>query len=210
MSNGRRTRLLLIVTVLFLSACRLSASSRPLVVTFNAQTYKGQTGKVTVPLQGAVQLIASQPIEDGRLKYIILRGSDGAVICPAGTYRLLSLSITPSREQQGDGIQMMSFRLAASTNHLTTSDGRRIVQSIGMRGLTIAAGQTVDIDVGPPYTAQTSAMAIERDGVPGMSISLDIKDRNGAPVAFIGNEPPGFEIVSKEGKTLMTGEFAYG
>jgi len=181
----------------------------PTIVKFDAETYKGKTGRILVPFTGPCTLYVVQGGGAGSAKIVRMPGCDGTIVCPAGTFTLNSLTASILDAERHE-VWRLSFQFAKFVARLTVG-GRVANVASGWQRLAMGAGSVYELDIGPPYTASVTVEQIEVRGQKKVQMLLSIKDHNGSPVTITaGSSVPGFQVVSKQGEVLMRGKFQYG
>lgn len=157
---------------------------------FNPSTYKGKTGTIQVPYKGDSQLVLYKTLR-GRTNYdgmIELRGKGGSLKAPVGNYRT-AVFYAVVRER------------GRATWAGVTNDYISVV---------VSSAKPCVLKIGPPYTAQVQV----RQSGKYVSMYLDMKDCGGRDggIKHYGRSdtPPGFAVLSKNGRKLWSGKFEYG
>jgi hypothetical protein len=200
-SDKTRSRLILLilglalVLALGLSAYRARVGSGPAdtnerYVRFSPRTCEGQTGKIVVPYHGESALFTTEGDPDNPRRTVQFDSKNGTFVVPAGTHKL-----------------SVFYAYARSGGQVTWS--ARSTPRVSK--VSVKPGQTVSLDVGPPFTASVEVPQIEGKY---FYTSLNFTGRGGEDVQIqrvVGTaKEPGFQMLSPSGKVLMQGTFRYG
>ena len=158
----------------------------PETVAFDPLTYAGPTGKIVTPLKGDLALSLLGTRGGGRMQLLKLTSEDGAFIAPTGDYRLMSCDQAVTH---GGSEWRLSSRVGRSFN--------------------VLPGSSLQLDLGPPYTASVQVGGMRGDRV---DLRLKMIGQAGESCSITGGSsaPPGFQILSMTGQVLQEGKFRYG
>ena len=154
---------------------------------FDARTYRGRTGTVSLPYEGKVALHMFSR-DESKNRFSRFEGNNGVVVVPAGNYTLYGYSVTV-KDRNGRPVHV--------------SGGWRT------RALTIAPGGSQQIVAGPPFVA---SITVKQSGSSKVNMDLRITGSGNEAATIYGpsGKEPGFQVLSKSGEVLTTGSFRYG
>jgi len=174
------------------------------VATFrNVQTHKAitpfdssqagdQVATLSVPFEGDAELQFISKSGEKTQTYTT-KGENGALLVPVGEVTPISLTLTAT---DADG---------KTWNASTQFKGRR------RKLLTLAAGESRELQVGPPFEARV-ALSGESEGK--QYFDLKVKGTGGNAVTIrrqgAANEAPSFEVVDEKDEVVWRGNFKYG
>ncbi|MGC8861855.1 MAG: hypothetical protein ACP5R5_03665 [Armatimonadota bacterium] len=177
---------------------------------FDPAAYRGPTGKIVTGLQGKVSLSLQRDERRGqRPRLLVVDTDNGTLTIPSGKYVLWMYD----QEITRDGVRWrVTSRgpLRVLLQPITKDGVRSRVTSSIIRFLEVKPGGSLRLDIGPPYVASVLASSAGKNRV---NISLEVVGRAGEYVSIVkgeGSEPPGFQILSMNGKVLQEGKFRYG
>lgn len=181
-----------IAGVIYLASMVIGLRDRFTPQTFDAASYQGETGQVTLPWRGPCELTAMQESGGGMLS---VKSDTGALTVPAGR------------------LQVMSWTLKATDNRGRewSLTGRPSYEGHDARStLNVSRAQPVELSVGPPLTARV--VVDSNPGASELSLDFELTDRGGASYTLSGpgGSPPGFEVVDAAGQVVWSGDFEYG
>lgn len=159
---------------------------------FNASTYKGSVGRIAVPFKGKVTLGMTQGSEPSGsnqrpTSYI---GENGMVIVPTGDYLISYYEIEGKADNQN------SIILSGDSRH-------------SLPHVTVRAGQTQQITLGPPLNASIDVKQMDADRV-SMNLKMSGAGDDACTIRSSDGSAPGFQILSSKGDILAQGSFKYG
>jgi len=157
-----------------------------------------------------------------KIKALAMKGSGGKVKVDAPRWNCTLIGKKYFVTLAGDKTPIVvppDEYVTANYTVFTGADPRKRSASIsgygsyrGGKAITVAAGQTVDMQLGAPIEA--TVMSSARSGKVG--INLLMKDPLGGRISGITNEagrrpdPPTVEVINKAGKIVYTAKLAYG
>jgi hypothetical protein len=160
----------------------------PRVEDFNSDTFKGQTGTVTLPYRGESSLIVTDTDAHKRLR---LHVRDGVAQAPVGDYKVSSYDI--SMKGKG-GVTWTASHYASSS-----------------QALEVSAPSPAHLNLGPPFTAQVE---VNESSGEGTMLQLSITGRAGESYVIISRQwrakPPRFQVLDRLGQVVWQGQFEYG
>jgi hypothetical protein len=177
-------------------AVAATAVVAPKFEAFDPAKYTGKTGKITLPYAGTSMLLMRK-FENGKLgDYMQVMGKEKTIVVPVGTYKVATLSMT-TKDKDGKQWSILCSPV---------SDDKA-------RALDIKAGATIVLPACEPITASIDV----KQNADKVTMSLQMLGAGGdkctiQQMAQAGTAPeaPGFQVLSKSGKVLMSGKFQYG
>ena len=152
-----------------------------------AEQLKAETGKLKIDQEQWSATLANAETKVP----MKLSGGKEAVEVPAGKYLLLTYTV----------------KVAPDKKH--PFGGSVLVNDGGGKTITVAAGKTADLVIGPPLVAQI--VADKKGDV--VTLSLEVKDAGGLAVVLSSGSPtgePSFTVTDAAGKEVYSGKLSYG
>ena len=162
------------------------------VESFDASLAGDQVATLSIPSEASAELRFVGKRGEETQTYAA-KGENGAVLVPVGDITPIALTLTAADPDGKMWSASASFQ------------GRR------RRQLTLAAGETRELGIGPPFEARVAL-----SGVSGDQQHLDLKLKGAAGNAFtirqqgVPGKAPSFEVIDEKGEVVWHGNFAYG
>ncbi len=157
---------------------------------FDPEQYEGEMGSIVLPYKGESSLEVQDKESQKRMG---LSTTNGTVLAPAGAYDLYSYEVI---DEDGNGAKW-------------TASGS--LSSVESREISIEAGSTQDLEIGPAFTAKVT---VKKKGQDEAVLDFKLIGRGGGNYTITGmdkgRKAPGFQVVDKSGDILWQGKFEYG